>query len=184
MRPSYSNKIIDQIQDSKNMDIFDNKIICNKCNDTMNKSEISKNGFILRVMVCPNCGQKIIHPGDEQEYNRFVDLKNRDFRVKMRLVGNSYAVSIPKEIVSFMQEQEKQMNEMVKLCFEDFGKLSLNFNQDKIKQDDSRIIRTREYRVVKDNKPVLHVRQFSDSANPKNNKQFLIKKTDKTNKNE
>ena len=47
----------------------------------------------------------------------------------MRLVGNSYAVSIPKEIVSFMNEQEKSMSEMVKLCFEDIGRLSLDFNR-------------------------------------------------------
>ena len=45
----------------------------------------------------------------------------------MRLVGNSYAVSIPKEIVSFMRDQERIMNDMVRLCFEDFGRLSLNF---------------------------------------------------------
>jgi hypothetical protein len=48
----------------------------------------------------------------------------------MRLVGNSYAVSIPKEIVSFMKEQEKIMNDMVRLCFEDIGKLSLNFGEE------------------------------------------------------
>ena len=47
----------------------------------------------------------------------------------MRLVGNSYAVSIPKEIVSFMNNQKKMMDEMVKLCFEDFGRLSLNFKE-------------------------------------------------------
>jgi hypothetical protein len=47
----------------------------------------------------------------------------------MRLVGNSYAVSIPKEIVSFMKEQEKIMDDMVRLCFEDIGKLSLNFEE-------------------------------------------------------
>ena len=43
------------------------------------------------------------------------------------MVGNSYAVSIPKEIVDFIKEQEKIMNDMVRLCFEDFGRLSLNF---------------------------------------------------------
>ena len=45
----------------------------------------------------------------------------------MRLVGNSYAVSIPKEIVSFMSTQEKIMDDMVRLCFEDLNRLSLNF---------------------------------------------------------
>ncbi len=110
-------------------DIFDQKILCEKCDDVMQKANFQKNGFVFRAMTCSNgtCTHKIIHPLDEQEYNRFINLKNKDFRVKMRLVGNSYAVSIPKEIVSFMSEQEKIMDEMVKLCFEDFGKISLNF---------------------------------------------------------
>jgi len=95
----------------------------------MKKAKFVKRNFLFRAMVCPKCEEKIIHPVDEQEYNRFKDLKNKEFRVKMRLVGNSYAVSIPKEIVSFMNEQEKAMSEMVKLCFEDMGRLSLDFNR-------------------------------------------------------
>ncbi len=110
-------------------DIFDNKILCGKCNTKMEKANISKNGFMFRAVVCPKCHEKIIHPNDEQEYNKFVNLRNKEFHVKMRLVGNSYAVSIPKEIVSFMREQEKIMNDMVRLCFEDIGKLSLDFNK-------------------------------------------------------
>ena len=86
----------------------------------------------------------------------------------MRLVGNSYAVSIPKEIVSFIQEQEKIMDNMVKLCFEDFGRLSLNFR----KGQDKRIIKTKEVKIVKNGKPVLQSRQFYDSANPEQNKTF------------
>ncbi len=96
----------------------------------MQKAKIVKNNFLFRAVVCPKCGEKIIHPADENEYNKFVNLKNKEFHVKMRLVGNSYAVSIPKEIVSFMKEQEKIMNDMVRLCFEDIGKLSLNFTEE------------------------------------------------------
>ena len=110
-------------------DIFDNTILCGKCGKKMQKAQLVKNGFSFRMVICPNekCKEKIIHPTDEHEYNKFINLKNKEFRVKMRLVGNSYAVSIPKEIVSFMNEQAKVMNEMVRLCFEDFGRLSLNF---------------------------------------------------------
>ncbi len=108
-------------------DIFDNTILCKKCNVKMQKAQLVKNHFLFRALVCPKCNEKIIHPADEQEYDRFINLKNKEFHVKMRLVGNSYAVSIPKEIVLFMREQEKIMNDMVKLCFEDMGKLSLNF---------------------------------------------------------
>ena len=96
----------------------------------MEKAKVIKNNFLFRALICPKCGEKIIHPSDEAEYERFTNLKNKEFHVKMRLVGNSYAVSIPKEIVSFMREQEKIMDDMVRLCFEDMGKLSLNFNEE------------------------------------------------------
>jgi hypothetical protein len=108
-------------------DIFDNTILCKNCNKKMQKAQVSKNGFLLRLMVCPQCNDKIIHPVDEQEYGRYINLKNREFRVKMRLVGNSYAVSIPKEIVSFMRAHERMMDDMVRLCFEEAGRVSLNF---------------------------------------------------------
>ncbi|MFH1607783.1 MAG: hypothetical protein ABIA78_01490 [archaeon] len=110
-------------------DIFDNTILCKKCETKMEKAKMVKNGFLFRIMICPKCKDKLIHPVDEHEYNRFINLKNKEFRVKMRLVGNSHTVSIPKEIVSFMHEQKKIMDDMVRLCFEDVGKLSLNFNE-------------------------------------------------------
>jgi len=110
-------------------DIFDNPILCKKCDSRMKKTAIERNGFIFRAMICPKCNEKIIHPVDEHEYNRFISLKNKEFRVKMRLVGNSYAVSIPKEIISFMNEQKKMADDMVRLCFEEMGRLSLNFNE-------------------------------------------------------
>lgn len=108
-------------------DIFDNKILCRNCGVAMRHIEITRNGFILRVVECSKCGARIIHPKDEQEYNAFNNLKKKQFVVKMRFVGNSYAVSIPKEIVDFMKDQEKIMDDMVKLCFEEFGILRLNF---------------------------------------------------------
>ena len=126
-------------------DIFDNQILCKKCNVRMKKIKIVKNGFLLRAMMCPKCHAKIIHPLDEQEYSKFINLKNKTFHVKMRLVGNSYAVSIPKEIVLFIreqnqkfftpslkdikQEQEKIMHNMVRLCLDDIGRLSVNFTE-------------------------------------------------------
>ncbi len=116
-------------------DIFDNTILCKKCDTKMEKAQFIKNGFIFRIMICPDCKDKIVHPVDEQEYNKFINLKNKEFKVKMRLVGNSYTVSIPKEIVLFMREQEKMMDEMVRLCFEDFGRLSLNFEELKQKRN-------------------------------------------------
>ncbi|MDP3966003.1 MAG: hypothetical protein Q8Q04_00545 [archaeon] len=95
----------------------------------MKKAVVLRNGFNLRALVCPLEHDKIIHPEDEEEYRKFKELRQKEFKVKMRIVGNSYAVSIPKEIVSFMQEQEKLMNDMVRLCFEESGRLSLTFDK-------------------------------------------------------
>ncbi|MFC1682239.1 hypothetical protein ACFL0X_01315 [Nanoarchaeota archaeon] len=97
----------------------------------MQKSRIAKNGFLFRAMVCHKCNHKLVHPVDEQNYNKFISLKNKEFRVKMRIVGNSYTVSIPKEIVSFMEHKDKMINNMVNLCFEEMGRLSLNFGEKK-----------------------------------------------------
>lgn len=110
-------------------DIFDSKVLCDNCNVQMKKAKLSKKGFILRALICPKCDDKIVHPVDEQNYSRFINLRNKNFRVKMRLVGNSYAVSIPKEIVSFIRQQENMMNNMVRLCFEDIHRLSLKFDE-------------------------------------------------------
>lgn len=110
-------------------DIFDNKILCRKCDKPMEKVKLAKNGFLFRAMQCARCNERILHPADEQNYNKFINLRNKEFSVKMRLVGNSYAVSIPKEIVSFMNAHKKIMDDMVRLCFEDMGRLSLNFGE-------------------------------------------------------
>lgn len=156
-------------------DIFDNAILCKKCKKEMKPFLLTRNGFNLRTLKCEKCSELVIHPVDKQEYENFMKLKQKEFEVKMRMVGNSYAISIPREIVDFMQEQENMMNNMVKLCFEDAGRLSLMFNTPENSEQNSRVIKSREVHVVRNNKPVMHVKQVYDSANPKNNQFKLIK---------
>ncbi|MFA4960326.1 MAG: hypothetical protein WC548_01560 [Candidatus Pacearchaeota archaeon] len=108
-------------------DIFENTVICKDCNKKMELIEIERNGFRLRTLKCNGCKNQIIHPEDLKEYEDFQSLRKKNFRVKLRFVGNSYAVSIPREIIDFMSEQEKKMNEMVNLSFEEFGRISLIF---------------------------------------------------------
>lgn len=108
-------------------DIFNQKILCEKCGKQMKQEKINKEGFLMRAVKCPKCKSIILHPADLAEYDRWKNLKAKQYRVKLRLVGNSYAVSIPREIVNFMREQEKAMDEMVKLAFDEAKKLSLVF---------------------------------------------------------
>ena len=117
-------------------DFFDEIITCNKCGKKMVKNSIIKNGFSIRTLECKKCGKKIYHPADIQEYKRFSMLKQRPFSVKLRMVGNSYTVSIPREIINFQREMHKEMkkqvnemNEFVRLCLEGPRKLSLMFEK-------------------------------------------------------
>ena len=111
------------------MDIFDNPILCKNCNARMQRVRIVKNGFVFRAVQCPKCSNKIVHPQDQQEYQQFLNLRNKKFNVKLRMVGNSYTVSIPREIINFVKEQEKIMDELVSLSFDKMGKLSLIFDK-------------------------------------------------------
>ncbi len=96
----------------------------------MEKGNVVKNGFSLRALKCLKCHSIIIHPKDETEYKNFVNLRKKKFAVKLRMVGNSYTISIPREIVNFINEQNKVLNEIVKLNFEGMKKLSLVFDDE------------------------------------------------------
>lgn len=111
-------------------DIFDNTILCKKCNQEMKKGIVNKSGFELRAVKCLNCKQQIIHPADINGFEDFKNLKGKTYNVKLRVVGNSHAISIPKEIVDFMKQQEEMIDDMVKLCFEDGRKLNLTFGDE------------------------------------------------------
>jgi len=148
----------------------------------MQNSLISRNGFNLRIKKCPSCANVVVHPEDKTEYENFMRLKKKEFEVKMRMVGNSYAVSIPREIVDFMKEQENMINNMVKLSFQDFGRLNLMFNTGNGEDENSRVVNAREVKIIKNNKPVLHARQFTDSAHPERNKTEIFKDSKKVKK--
>mgnify|MGYP005866972373 CR=1 FL=1 len=115
-------------------DIFDAKILCKHCNVEMQQINVVKGGFALRAISCPKCNDKIIHPTDLHRLESFNNMKQKTYNVKLRVVGNSHAISIPKEIIDFINDMNKGMNnhmdDMVKLCLEDFGKVSLRFNDE------------------------------------------------------
>jgi hypothetical protein len=121
-------------------DIFDTTILCKHCNLKMQPSVVSRNGLELRAIKCPKCGDTIVHPADLNGMENFKDLKDKTFNVKLRIVGNSHAVSIPKEIIDFVENHHKamrtQMDDMVKLCFKDFDTLSLRFGDEFDEDDD------------------------------------------------
>lgn len=113
-------------------DVFDQKVLCNKCEVLMRKNSALKDGFQLRALQCPQCQEVLYHPGDLKEYDDFKKLKERNFNVKLRMVGNSFCVSIPKELIDFHKEFEKEFNELVRLNLEGPGKINMFFVQRKV----------------------------------------------------
>ena len=111
-------------------DIFDTTILCNKCNKKMKYGIVNKAGAQLRAVECPKCHDKIIHPADLNAMQKFNDIKGKTNNVKLRMVGNRHTISIPKEIVNFMRQQERMMDNMVRLAFDDMHKLSLRFGNE------------------------------------------------------
>jgi DNA-directed RNA polymerase subunit RPC12/RpoP len=115
-------------------DIFDTTIICKKCGKPMEQTIVNRQGLELRAVRCHKCGDTIVHPADANELVHFNNLKDKTFNVKLRMVGNSHAISIPKEIIDFMEEQHRtmrtRMDDMVRLCFEDFDRLSISFGDE------------------------------------------------------
>ena len=107
-------------------DIYETTIICGKCHKATEKGVVIKDGFRIRAWMCPNCGKKYLHPGDTAEYGQFRKLQQREFEVKLRLVGNSWAISIPKEIIDF---EEVTASKPVHLSLDEPGRLSISFTK-------------------------------------------------------
>lgn len=129
-------------------DIFDTTILCKKCNIKMQPAIVTRQGFELRSVKCAKCGDTIVHPADLNGLDNYNNIKGKTFNVKLRIVGNSHAISIPKEIINFMEEQHKimkrNMDDMVRLCFEDFDKLSVRFG-DELEDEEHEKNRRKQY---------------------------------------
>ena len=107
------------------MDIFDHIVLCNKCNTKTKKNNALLEGFQVRTLECNKCNEIIYHPRDLKEFENFKSLKSREFNVKLRMVGNSFCVSIPKELIDFHKKGEKEFNNLVRMSLESPGKISI-----------------------------------------------------------
>ena len=109
-------------------DLFNTTILCEDCNRKTNKGEIFRDGFRLRYWECNNCSKRWLHPLDEEDYKNFQALKQKEFQVKLRMVGNSYTVSIPREIIEF-EEENRELTKLINLNLEEPGKISIFFRK-------------------------------------------------------
>ncbi len=112
-------------------DLFDNVILCRQCGKEMQKETVVKNGVSLRSAHCEKCHKREFHPLDLERFKEFQEIRQRPFRVKLRMVGNSHTVSIPKEIIDFFEDADRMFEE-VEMQFSEFDKLMLSFHQRRV----------------------------------------------------
>lgn len=107
-------------------DIYETTVMCDQCHKATEKSETEKDGFRIRCWQCINCRKQWLHPGDLEAYKEFIELKRKEFEVKLRQVGNSWSVSIPKEIIRF---EEVSQTKVIRMSLDEPGKLSIFFQR-------------------------------------------------------
>ncbi|QQG39188.1 MAG: hypothetical protein HYS32_01895 [Candidatus Woesearchaeota archaeon] len=111
-------------------DIFDTALVCEDCNKKTIKDKLVRDGFMIRMWICPSCEKKWLHPLDEENYKEFQKLKSKNFQVKLRLVGNSYTVSIPREIIEYQEEIDTELAKLINLSLDSPGKVTLVFRRE------------------------------------------------------
>src|SRR3989344_9395931 len=109
-------------------DIFETTILCDDCNQKTEKIISNKEGYRIRAWRCNSCQKVWSHPADMEEYGNFQKLHNKQFQVKLRVVGNSYTISIPREIIEFEEELRREMNSMIRLSLDSPEKISIYFS--------------------------------------------------------
>ena len=107
-------------------DVYENDILCKNCKKKTIKKHIVRDGFKIRTWECQKCGKIWHHPLDANEYLKFNKLKQKNFKVKLRKVGNSFSATIPSKIIEFRRVRDK--GEMIDLQLEKVNKVALNLN--------------------------------------------------------
>lgn len=107
-------------------DLFETNVMCGQCHKETEKSESEKDGYKIRCWKCTHCKKQWLHPGDLEAYKKFIELKRKEFEVKLRQVGNSWSVSIPKEIIRFEEVSETKI---IRMSLDEPGKVSIFFQR-------------------------------------------------------
>ncbi len=108
------------------------RVLCPECDkETIKRFEI-RQGFKLNFFECPICSERFYDSSEIKEFGEFKKLRARRFDVKLRMVGNSFSVTIPREIIEFEEkfaQMEKEMDNMMRLSLDEPGKIRLRFRR-------------------------------------------------------
>ncbi|PIN82002.1 hypothetical protein COV11_00200 [Candidatus Woesearchaeota archaeon CG10_big_fil_rev_8_21_14_0_10_30_7] len=104
-------------------DIWEEHLHCSTCNKKAEQIILSKDNFKLRSWKCKQCRKTWNHPLDQVKLSEWQNIKDQEFIVKIREVGNSAVISLPKEILNF----KNALNKDVVWKFKNSDELVLKF---------------------------------------------------------
>lgn len=119
----YTHKNIHKMED-----IFNATILCTQCNQPTERLMQVQDGFELRSAYCKRCQKTFYHPLDLERFKKFTQLKEKEFTVKLRMVGNSHCISIPREVLLF-RELEQHLDQLVNLSLQGPDKMMITFKK-------------------------------------------------------
>ena len=86
------------------------------------KGIVNYKGYEVRGWVCKKCKKEYLHPEDSLKISRLRALKKNHVRVKIRTVGQSLVITLPKEIAELYGLEK---GETVELSSEGLKKIDI-----------------------------------------------------------
>lgn len=83
---------------AKQVDINRWKEIPCECGAMASKSTVKYKEYEVRGWICKKCKKEYIHPEDSLKISKLEALKKNNVKVKIRTVGQSLVITLPKEI--------------------------------------------------------------------------------------
>lgn len=107
---------------AKQVDINLWKEIPCECGAMASKRTIKYKDYEVRGWVCEKCKKEYIHPEDSLKISKLEALKKEHVKVKIRTVGQSLVITLPKEVA---EVYDLEKGETVELLPENFKKLRI-----------------------------------------------------------
>lgn len=98
-----------------------NEIPC-ECGGMAGKGTVKYQDYEVRGWICKKCKKEYIHPEDSLKISKLEELKKNGIKVKIRTVGQSLVITLPKELAELYGFEQ---GETVELSPENFRKIEI-----------------------------------------------------------
>lgn len=77
------------------------------------RSTVAYKGYEVRGWACRKCKKEYLHPDDSLKISKLEELKKAGVRVKIRTVGQSLVITLPKELAELYGLEQGETVELV-----------------------------------------------------------------------